>query len=365
MPAITDKKRNNPDSSPSKSPNSQNPTKASKMDCSQGSECLAQGSSECSSDNSELSNNSLPAPPIVSSNPHIEELVEAELEKHSQLDQQSRLIISLTVSIAAKFFSPHSLTNSQTAHPNVPQIEDSVARIDLQQKTFENNLSELASKLENRFSDYDKTICDLNSQISDLKNTVSSLTKTNASLQYSIDDVDQYERRDTLVFSGKCIPKEVDDENSTDVIIKVLRQVLFMHDLTRSDINVCHRLGGKRKDSRGNFIDRPIICKFISRTVKREIKQSCLDLKPDLYANESLTNIRREIFTKLRFVRKQYKAETKSEIFTQLYTNDGKIMVKLQNKQKYTVTNPHNLDVFLKEYPDIKARYENINLRRQ
>ena len=232
------------------------------------------------------------------------------------------------------------------------------------EESFESQLGALASKFENRFGEYDKKISELNNQISELKDTASKLTKTNTSLQYTIDDVEQYERRDSLVFSGKCIPKETDNEDTTSVILQVLRHVLFMHDIRRSDINVCHRLGGRRKDRKGNSLERPIICKFISRSVKREVKQSCLDLKPELYANESLTNIRREIFTKLRFVRKNYKIETNNELFPQLYTNDGKIMVKLQNKQKYMITNPHNLDAFLREFPNIKAMYESIQLSR-
>ena len=244
----------------------------------------------------------------------IEDLVQSELSKHSQLDDQSRLIIKLTVSITAQILSTHSHQNSPTTITNSPQ-DETIARIDQQHNKFETELNKLSDQLQNKFSENDQSISELKSQITQLNDKVSALTHTNSSLQYSIDDVDQYERRDTLVFSGKSIPKEIEHENTSDVIIKVLRQTLFMNNISRSDINVCHRLGGRRRDSKGNPIERPIICKFISRTVKREIKQSCLDLKPDLYANESLTNIRREIFTKLRFVRKSYREETRSELF--------------------------------------------------
>ena len=293
----------------------------------------------------------------------IEDLVQAELSKHSKLDEQSRLIISLTVSITAQYFSQPHLNKLSTIQSN-PVLEESVANIELKHSSLESDLKVLSNKFHSKCAAYDETISELNNQISELKQTATSLTKTNASLQYTIDEVEQYERRDSLVFSGKCIPKEQENENTTDIILQVLRQTLFMNELRRSDINVCHRLGARRKERRGYFIDRPIICKFISRSVKRDVKQSCLDLKPDLYANESLTNIRRDIYTKLRFVRKNYKIERNSELFPQLYTNDGKIMVKLQNKQKYMITNPLNLDVFLQEYPDIKAMYESVHLSR-
>ena len=355
-------KRTSPDSSPTTSTSSDSPpTKSSKMELE--NKDTGPGSLELEKRlESADAAPSTPSAPPMAPDIQVEELVQAELGKHHQLDDQSRLIISLTVSITAKFLNQHSIQNHINTTNSISKLEATIARVDTQQKTFEDKLSAMSTKFENRFTEYDKTIAKLNNHISDLQQTVSVLTKTNDTLQYHIDEVEQYERRDSLVFSGKALPKETDNENTTDIIIQVLRQTLFMDDLRRSDINVCHRLGGKRKDRRGNLVDRPIICKFMSRSVKRDIKQACLDLKPDLFANESLTNIRREIFTKLRFVRKNHKTETNSELFPQLYTNDGKIMIKLQNKQKYMVTNPLNLEVFLNEYPDIKNRYQKIKL---
>ena len=71
----------------------------------------------------------------------------------------------------------------------------------------------------------------------------------------------------------------MENEDITAVILQVLRNELLMDHLKRADINVCHRLGGKRRDRQGNDIERPIICKFMSRSVKREIKQTCLDTR--------------------------------------------------------------------------------------
>ena len=369
MPA--ENKRTMQERSPSKSPSSNSPPpKSSKMELSGVTEGQELGVSSRvepvpgSSPDQMTDPLPHPAPPSISA-AHIEEIVQSELGKHSQLDDQSRLIISLTVSIIAKINSNQTSLCPSASSPNLVALEQSVAQLSSGQNSLESQLSELSTKFENRFSQYDDDISKLKKHIGELEKTVSCLKQSNSSLQYSIDEVDQYERRDSLVFSGKCIPREVDNENTTDIILQVLRNTLFMDDLRKSDINVCHRLGGKRRDRKGNLIERPIICKFISRSVKREIKQTCLDLKPDLYANESLTNLRRDIFTKLRFVRKAYKFDSNVHIFTQLYTNDGKIMIKLQNNQKFMVTNPNNLYVFLNEFPEIKARYESINFTRQ
>ena len=112
-----------------------------------------------------------------------------------KLDEQSRLTISLTVSITAQYFSqPHF--NKLSTIQTIPALEESVANIEQRHSSFESDLRDLTARFDSSCAAYDKTISDLNKQISDLQNTAKTLTNTNGSLQYTIDDVDQYERRD-------------------------------------------------------------------------------------------------------------------------------------------------------------------------
>ena len=105
--------------------------------------------------------------------------------------------------------------NRQSAFSRLLAVESLLSRrgnIELKHSSLESELKVLSNKFHSKCAAYDETISELNNQISELKQTATSLTKTNASLQYTIDEVEQYERRDSLVFSGKCIPKEQENE---------------------------------------------------------------------------------------------------------------------------------------------------------
>ena len=123
--------------------------------------------------------------------------------------------------------------------------------------------------------------------------------------------------------------------------------------LDAADISVCHRLGPKTPNR-----ERPIICKFLSRSVKDDMKHACITLqpKPGLFVSESLTPIRRNMFHKLRQVKKEHPTLIES-----LHTNDGTIMVKvITNEKKDLITNPSHLNRFLEKHHAFKESYEQL-----
>ena len=284
----------------------------------------------------------------------IQALLERELSSIPNLDSQSKAMVSLNVRITSKIISMmnaqrHSCCSDKLVNSACDKKDDEI-------KDHSDKLKVLELKVDQSMKDKDKQITKLNNVIDGLQNSVKTLQSDLALQKYETDSIDQYERRDSLIFSGDSVPAERNGENVTEMVLDFLRQELFLH-LSPRDINVCHRLGRKKLNHK-----RPIICKFISRTVKTEIKQRCLDLKPTLYANESLTAMRREIFTRLRLSRK--KLVNTPYHFSQLYTNDGKIMIKLKNsEQKIMINNPIDLQQFLDKYPEIKTVHSSIILK--
>ena len=284
----------------------------------------------------------------------IQALLERELSSIPNLDSQSKAMVSLNVRITSKIISMmnaqrHSCCSDKLVISACDKKDDEI-------KDHSDKLKVLELKVDQSMKDKDKQITKLNNVIDGLQNSVKTLQSDLALQKYETDSIDQYERRDSLIFSGDSVPAERNGENVTEMVLDFLRQELFLH-LSPRDINVCHRLGRKKLNHK-----RPIICKFISRTVKTEIKQRCLDLKPTLYANESLTAMRREIFTRLRLSRK--KLVNTPYHFSQLYTNDGKIMIKLKNsEQKIMINNPIDLQQFLDKYPEIKTVHSSIILK--
>ena len=59
------------------------------------------------------------------------------------------------------------------------------------------------------------------------------------------------------------------------------------------------------------------------------------------------------MFQKLRSLKNDHPT-----LVQQLYTNDGKIWVKVQaSERKELITNPYNLKLFLEKYPILKDTY--------
>ena len=71
--------------------------------------------------------------------------------------------------------------------------------------------------------------------------------------------MNQYEIRDIIKVNGASLPKETPNENSTDIFINAVKDNLKIN-ITKSDINVAHRLGNNTKQK----ANKPIIVKLYS-----------------------------------------------------------------------------------------------------
>lgn len=77
-----------------------------------------------------------------------------------------------------------------------------------------------------------------NQKLSALENKVTEL-------QGNI-DVDQYERRGTVVISGPSLPNEATHENPSDLFVNAIKQTLHVN-MTHTNVNVGHSLGQTKK----------------------------------------------------------------------------------------------------------------------
>ena len=81
----------------------------------------------------------------------------------------------------------------------------------------------------------------------------------------------------------------------------------------------------------------------MTRNLKHDLVGACVQLKPKLYINESLTPKRRNLLNTVLTIRKDHKAK-----FQQCYTKDGTIMVKLKNSTvKHAIVDEKTLKSFL------------------
>ena len=183
----------------------------------------------------------------------------------------------------------------------------------------------------------DQYIMQLQKQVTTLENKVTNL-------ENHIDDISQYERRDTIILSGPALPQMINNENSALVAANAIKDSLKIN-FSPDDVNVAHRIGNKSAQN------RPMIVKLYSRQKKDDIMTACLTVKPKLYINESLTPKRLELFKVIWNIRKN-----KRDLFQQLYTKDGKICIKLKcSNQKHIITNETMLESFLNKFPILKT----------
>ena len=135
-------------------------------------------------------------------------------------------------------------------------------------------------------------------EILSLRNEVKSLRKDFFKLEEKIEENEAYERRDTLIFSGKKLPVVQNGENCSQVVCKLLADNASMV-VSSTDMSVAHRLGPKPNNQTPDT--RPIIVKFCRRETKVNILSSVRRAKPaNLFANESLTPTRQKIAMALR-----------------------------------------------------------------
>ena len=225
------------------------------------------------------------------------------------------------------------------------------------EKSISSHISKITEHYDTQLALKDSQIQTLSEKVSNLESNHTTLLDKIKILQNELDDAAQYQRRDTLIFSGNIIPSETTDENSTEIVVETIKSHLKVP-ISINDISIAHRLGKNR-----NGFSRPIIVKLISRTKKSQIVQARISQPkpnnngPTLYVNESLTPIRRTLLYKLRQLRKSH-----SGLFKALHTHDGKIIVKLSatNDRKYVITTEQHLLDFLKISPVLQDAYQQL-----
>ena len=182
-------------------------------------------------------------------------------------------------------------------------------------------------------------------ELADLRTTVGTLESRITQLEDQLDDVNQYERRDTIIISGPDLPQETSGENATNVVVDTIKHALKVN-ISPSDINVAHRLGGNKKPNS----KKPMIVKLHSRLKKDELMSTCVTVRPNIYINESLTPKRRSIFKTIWNIRKHNR-----NLFQQCYTRDGKIYIKLRcSDVKHAITTENALTSFLDKFPVLR-----------
>ena len=200
---------------------------------------------------------------------------------------------------------------------------------------FENCLSKLLASFENKMKDnidimnsevygtnvridgLERKLADAEKVIDGYRAEQVALRREIAAMEQKLDDQEQYNKRDNLVFHGI---KESPHEDTTVKVIEVCRQYFPAVNIQPVDISISHRLPTKYERSDKA---KPIIVRFARREVRQQVFQSKRHLKnSNIMIVEQLTNKRLNlVMTANTLLREGKLAGT--------WTSDGKVFVKL------------------------------------
>lgn len=165
-------------------------------------------------------------------------------------------------------------------------------------------------------------------------------------LKTRMDEMEQYSRRNCLKFTG--ITEEGDAENTDEMVLRVINRIILPNNdppYELCNISRTHRVGPPRRDGK----PRDIIVKFLSYRDRALVYNNKKNLKSynanpsnrsRIFINEALTRTRNQLFFKTR------KLAAAKQIDS-VWTYDGRIIIKTNNKKRISLTNEADFDQLL------------------
>ncbi|KAJ8305117.1 hypothetical protein KUTeg_017331 [Tegillarca granosa] len=187
-------------------------------------------------------------------------------------------------------------------------------------------LSEVQATVRKVFDEFSEVVV--------LKQEINTLKSENENLRLSIDELEQYGRRNAVRISG--IPEKTGED--TDAIVRDVANKMGV-DIHDVDISRSHR-SGKPGQSR----PRQILVKFVRYNTKRKLLISRRVMKSvpslnNVFINDDLTKRRQELYRKARDLWKDRK-------ITKTWTWDGKIFLTDKTNKKFRIDRECDLDPF-------------------
>ena len=158
-----------------------------------------------------------------------------------------------------------------------------------------------------------------------------ALDSNNKALSDEMDALEQYSRRNCLLFHG--VP-ETDADDTTESVISLCKGKLDV-DVSRDLIDRSHRLGQRHVGPSGEYKPRPIIVKFRSYETRRSVFSAKRLLKGTKFVvTENLTRRRNDLLKKVRSL----------DTVSCAWTTDGRIVCLLEDGRKVTVQHERDVD---------------------
>ena len=157
-----------------------------------------------------------------------------------------------------------------------------------------------------------------------------ALDSNNKALSDEMDALEQYSRRNCLLFHG--VPET--DADTTDSVISLCQGKLDVN-VTRELVDRSHRLGQRHVGPSGEYKPRPIIVKFRSYETRSSVFSAKRRLKGTKYVvTENLTRRRNDLLKKVRSL----------DTVSCAWTTDGRIVCLLGDGRNVTGLHERDID---------------------
>lgn len=161
----------------------------------------------------------------------------------------------------------------------------------------------------------------LQTKLGSLKTQVGTYSRDNDELNYRIEELEQYSRRNSLRFHGLVVNER---EDTDDKILFITNSILGL-EIKPDQIDRSHIVG--KSDTKGK---RQVIVKFTSYKTRREVYAAKTKLKnnpENVFISEDLTRQRHVIVKKLLELRK-------AKMIRNMWTIDGRIFYKINDESR-------------------------------
>lgn len=197
---------------------------------------------------------------------------------------------------------------------------DSKIILDSMMRKMDEVKSELLARLDEKIKVIEK-----------LESEVDYLRRENTDIKNRLEDIESYQRSESLIISGNALPEVKNGENCSHAVVDILKnQMNFV--LPKEAISAAYRLG--KKSSAQTADKRNIFVKLNKREDKQSILASCKTAKPsNLYINENLTPTRYKILTLLKLVRRAQPSRLSA-----VGSRDGKVFAWIKFTDAATAT---------------------------
>ena len=215
----------------------------------------------------------------------------------------------------------------------VSELENKIKHNEKTITSLQNDNSDLRTKVEKLEEDYKK----LKIEKDNMEEKVYETAQTVKLSEMHINEIEQYTRRNNIRIYGISDKKK--DETAEETTGEVLKFLAIDLDLSlhSRDINIAHRIGQFQKDG-----DRVIICSFVSRIYRNEVMRRRKMLKGKAKV------IREDLTWKNA---KLLEDASDAPNVSSAWSDQGKIIVKLDTDEKMQVTLKTNLKIPLTPPP--------------